>query len=75
MSTMHGEYYNELFRLEHEQRLRAAEMGRVAASVRTPTPLRRRFGDAVIRFGLLVRGPVPLPTHLLVPAQGGGVAR
>ena len=75
MNTMHGEYYRELFRLEHEQRLRSAEMGRLAASARTSTPLRRRCGDALIRFGLLVRGPVALPRQMVVTTQGGGSAR
>jgi hypothetical protein len=75
MSTMHHEYYREVFRVEHEERLRAAKMARLAASVRTSTPLRRRCGDALIRFGLLVRGPVPMPTQMLVPAHRGGITR
>ena len=75
MSAMHGEYYRELFRLEHAERLRRAEMGRLVASVRPSTPLRRRCGEALIRLGLLVRGPVPLPTRMLLPAHHGGTTR
>lgn len=75
MSMMHGEYYREVFQVEHQERLRAAERARLAASVRTPTPLRRRCGEVLIRFGLLVRGPLPLPAHLLVPARHGGITR
>lgn len=75
MSTMHGEYYREVFRVEHEQRLRAAERSRLAASVRTATPMRRRLGEAVIRIGVLVRGPVSQPTQMLASAHRGVIGR
>ena len=75
MGTMHGEYYRELFQLEHAERLRKAEMGRLVASVRPANPLRRWCGSALIRFGLLVRGPQPLPARILIPAQRGGITR
>lgn len=76
MTPMHTEYWLDVFRLEYQERLRAAGRRHLAAPVRPPsTPLRRRFGSALIRLGLRVGGPTLAPPHLLVPAHRGGPAR
>ena len=72
MSPMHSEYWLDVFRLEHAERVRAARMGRLAVSMRTPSPVRRRFGSALIRLGLLIGGPtVARPAWMLSPHSGG----
>lgn len=75
MSSMHSEYWMDVFRVEHEQRLRQAAMRRAAAPVRASHPVRRRFGGALVRLGLLVGGPSLARAPWLVPAHGGGAAR
>ena len=75
MSPMHSEYWMDVFRLEHEERLLAAETARLAASARAQGPVRQRFGSALIRLGLLVGGPTVARPALLVPAHRGGAAR
>ena len=74
MSPMPTEYWMDVFRMEHEERLRAAEM-RAAAPMHGPSPLRHRFGGALVRLGLLVGGPALARSPGLVPAHRGGAAR
>lgn len=72
---MHTEYWMDVFRLEHEERLRAAGMQRLAAGVPATNPVRRRFGSALIRLGVLVGGPGVARPSRPVPAHTGGAAR
>ncbi len=75
MSPMHSDYWVDVFHQEQKERLRAAEMGRLAASLPTSHPVRRRFGGALVRLGLLVGGPTLVRAPWLVPAHRGGAAR
>ncbi|MBO0744903.1 MAG: hypothetical protein J2P43_07785 [Candidatus Dormibacteraeota bacterium] len=75
MSPIGSEYWLAVFRMEQNERLRAARMGRLAASLRATSPLRRRFGSALVRLGVLVGGPTVARSSWLVPAHHGGTAR
>lgn len=75
MTPIGSEYWLAVFRMEQKERLRAARMGRLAASLRTTSPVRRRFGNALVRVGVLVGGPTVARPPWLVPAHRGGAAR